>query len=482
MKTIKHLIFIALIFSLISGNAQNDAQSKAIYDYLENTKIVTIKQISDNNLSAISDAKIYHADLAFDLENSGYGNSVNTAYFVKTKTENKSFKNVRDILSSDIFIKSLNGFSLKINEDAVLMQSVLLLFDNESFNDGFFKEDNRWVFVRKTFFERAELIIVSTDAKGTITAIEFKEEKHMPAYESTSAGESLESESIKTKISEKDSLEMLNYLTTGINYEFKIIEPIYPELKQISNADFYRIELSVSQSEGDESYSMTMENNLMAYQDQFYNTTSNENLLTSSLFSQSIKPDYVIANNSDATNFESILDNILPIYPGRETCKSHNKMADDMWAFTRDIAFDQAIGWLVQLNDKNQIIALTNGDISETNALRLRMQDPNYTVDYGFQLNFPKTTDITVKEGDKLEIEIEFNEMPVNASGAWIMTRFNGKKVGMMASTQMESPFYETVPPQALTKGKHVLEYLLLNPGNDTANPLGHVTLNIIVN
>lgn len=482
MEPLKQLFIGIFLISFIIGHSQSDDQKMAIFNYLESTKLITIKQIADNNLSQISDATIYNADLAFDLENSGYGNSVNPAYFIKTRTENIAYRNVTDILTSDIFIKSLNGFSLKTNEDALLLQSVLLLFDNESFNDGFFQQDNHWTFVRRSFFERAELILVSTDDKGKITAIEFKEERNMPAYESTAAGESHKSEPIITKIPEKDSLEMLNYLTTGINYEFKIVETIYPELKPISNADFYRIELSVNQTEGNESYSMTMESNLMAYQNQFYTTTSNENLLTSSLFSQSIKPDYVIENNSDATNFESILDILLPIYPGRETCKSHKKMADDMWAFTRDIAFDQATGWIVQLNDKNQIKALTNGDISEANVLRLRMQDPDFTVDYGFQLKAPKTTDISIYEGDKMEIEIAFNELPVNAAGAWIMTRFNGQNVGIMASTQMTSPFYEEVPSQELTKGEHVLEYLLLMPGEDTDNTLGEIIINITVN
>jgi hypothetical protein len=46
----------------------------------------------------------------------------------------------------------------------------------------------------------------------------------------------------------------------------------------------------------------------------------------------------------------------------------------------------------------------------------------------------------------------------------------------------MTSPYYEEVPPQILTKGKHVLEYLLLKPGEDTDNTLGHIILNIIVN
>lgn len=479
----KHLIFIALIFSLISGNAQNDEQSKAIYDYLESTKLVTLKQLSDNNLSKISDAKIYHADLAFDIENSGNGGySINSAYFIKVKKELTAFKNAYDLLASDLFINSLKKFTLKSNEEAIQFQTALLLFDDQKFNDGFFRKDKQWTFVRKAFFSRAELIVVNTNEKGQIIKIEYQYESEMPEYESTAAREELLTEANIEKTPKKDSLEILKYLAENVDYNFTIKAQSFPELKYLSHADFYLIELKINEVEGDVSSTTTRESNLMTFEKQIYSNYSFIDLIKSDLFFKSINPEYIIANIDDATNFESILDAILPVSSNEESLKSHTKLADDIWAFTRGESFDQKQGWLVQLNEKNQIKQLTYGEISDIAVLRIRMQDPNYKVDYAFKLNTPKTTEITINEGDNLEIEIAFNEMPVNAAGAWIMTRFNGKEVGIMASTQMESPFYEAVPPQALTKGKHVLEYLLLKPGNDTANPLGHIILNIIVN
>lgn len=477
MKTIKLSLLLVGLIQFLSAQAQHEA----IYNYLENTKQLSVRQIGDNNLSQISNATVYQADLSFDLENSDYGSIINSAWFIKNQTELKAFRQMEELLSSSLFINSLADFSLQSNEEALLFQTILLLFDNERYNEGFFQKENLWYFVRSKFFERADLIVVATNQSGKITSIEFRHEDNMPAFASNAAGETLSSEPLQIDIPESDKLEMLNHLAAEVSYHFTIKESPYAELKAISAADFYLIELSISQSENGESYTSTLESVLMDFQNQYFTTSSNESLLSSELFIKSIKPSYSITNESDAESFEAILDVLLPVSNDQQSLKSHIKLADDMWAYTRSESFDQNYGWLVQLNDKNQIKALSNSEISETAAMRLRMQDPNYIVNYGFKLKYPNETTINLKEGQGLEIEIEFNEMPVNASGAWIMTRFNGQKVGITASSQMTSPFFEQVPSQALTIGTHKLEYLLLLPGEETALSLGHIVLTINV-
>lgn len=477
MKTIKFCFLLAALIHFLSGQAQNEA----INNYLENTKQLSVKYIGDNNLSQLSSATIYKADLSFDLENSGYGSIINSAWFIKNQTELKSFRQMEELLGSTLFINSLGDFSLQSNEDALLMQTILLLFDNESFNEGYFQKENQWFFVRSKFFERAELIVVTTNESGKITSIEFRHEDNMPVFEGIAAGEKLSSERIVMKLQQNDSLEILNHLAAEVDYHFTIKESLYTELKAISAADFYLIELSISQKQQDESYTSTMESILMDYQNQYFTTSSIENLLSSTLFFESINPDFVLANESDAAQFEAILDVLLPLSTDQQNLKSHTKIADDIWAFTRTESFDQMHGWLVLLNDKKQIKALSNGEISETAIMRMRMQDPDYKVDYGFKLINPAETNLNLKESQGLNIEIEFSEIPVNASEAWIMTRFDGKKAGIMASSQMTSPFYDEVPPEPLTKGKHILEYLLLMPGEDTDNTLGHIVLTINV-
>lgn len=63
--------------------------------------------------------------------------------------------------------------------------------------------------------------------------------------------------------------------------------------------------------------------------------------------------------------------------------------------------------------------------------------------------------------------------------GAWILTRENGKNIGMLAGTNMTSPFTDNIPVSEFEKGNYKIEYLLLSPGQETANPLGTIILNI---
>jgi len=114
--------------------------------------------------------------------------------------------------------------------------------------------------------------------------------------------------------------------------------------------------------------------------------------------------------------------------------------------------------------------------------LKLRMKDPNFKVSYDFALTTPADTKVDLKKGSSLPVTIQFNALAANARGAWILTRFNGKKVGMRAGTSIESPFNDEVPDKVLTEGQHTLEYLLLPNGQSTDNPLGLVKIEIKVN
>ena len=121
------------------------------------------------------------------------------------------------------------------------------------------------------------------------------------------------------------------------------------------------------------------------------------------------------------------------------------------------------------------------------------MKEPGFKADYGFTLKEPAKTkfhyskkelDKAVKEKNKpvfLYVSIAFNEDPVNAMSAWILTRDNGQNVGMLAGTDMTSPFADSIPVSQLPKGTHNVEYLLLLPGEDTEHPLGKVAIEIVI-
>lgn len=164
---------------------------------------------------------------------------------------------------------------------------------------------------------------------------------------------------------------------------------------------------------------------------------------------------------------------------------------DDLWLFVRDESFGEENGYIVQTNKKGNIVRLSYSGFTETDILRFRMQAPNFKIDYNFELEKPATTTINYKKDDLinaaaergeyeyLNVEIAFNALAVNAKGAWILTRFNQQNEGMSAGSNMVSPFTDNIPITELPTGKHQIEYLLLNPGQQIDNPLGKIILNI---
>jgi hypothetical protein len=108
------------------------------------------------------------------------------------------------------------------------------------------------------------------------------------------------------------------------------------------------------------------------------------------------------------------------------------------------------------------------------------MKDPNYKVDYKFKLVKPATNKVIVKEDKGLSVEISFDADMVNASGCWIMTRFDGRDEGMYAGSSIESPFTDGMTGMSLENQSHTVEYFLLENGaEDTEDALGVIKVEI---
>lgn len=194
-------------------------------------------------------------------------------------------------------------------------------------------------------------------------------------------------------------------------------------------------------------------------------------------------PVFKLKTDADAKLFQNFLNEMESKI---ENVRFYKK--DGFFLFVRDKSFDEESGYIVKTNKNGQIERIASSGFSEKDILRFRMQDPNFKVDYGFKLNKPTETvfsfvkdDLDFAAGELgerqyIEVEIEFNEKAVNAMGAWIMTRFNGSNYGIFASTDMKSPFTETIPVNELEQGNHKVEFLLLRPGDDTDKPLGVIT------
>jgi len=93
----------------------------------------------------------------------------------------------------------------------------------------------------------------------------------------------------------------------------------------------------------------------------------------------------------------------------------------------------------------------------------------------------PPGDPVAVTLGSELNYEVEFDVEGANAQGAWIQILFDGKNMGMVAGTTLESPYTSNVPSQPLSVGQHTLTCRLQPVGSATTYPIGEAVLNIEV-
>ncbi len=98
-----------------------------------------------------------------------------------------------------------------------------------------------------------------------------------------------------------------------------------------------------------------------------------------------------------------------------------------------------------------------------------------------FRIASPAGDQITIKQGNGLDIKIEFDAEAANKAGAWIETRFDGKHAGIRTATNMESPYKTEIPAEALKKGSHTVFYRIHPVGEKKYRYLGEAKLDIVV-
>jgi hypothetical protein len=153
-----------------------------------------------------------------------------------------------------------------------------------------------------------------------------------------------------------------------------------------------------------------------------------------------------------------------------------------MWFFVREKSFDDLKGYILLADDENRVSYMEYATISEESVLRIKMKDPHYKVDYKFKLINPASNKVKLKKGEGLSVEISFDTDMVNATGCWIMTRFDGHDQGMYAGTSIKSPYTDGITGMALENSNHTLEYFLLKNGaEDTEDALGVIKIEITV-
>ena len=166
---------------------------------------------------------------------------------------------------------------------------------------------------------------------------------------------------------------------------------------------------------------------------------------------------------------------------------------DDLWFFYRDKSFGDVVGIIAKTDEKGKIKRLSFSGFEDSDILRFRMKDSDFVVDFGFTLLSPDKATFQFNKDDldemignynqhtEIDVKIEFNEVAVNAIGAWVLTLHNGQDVGMYASTNMTSPFSSYIPVSTFPKGTHKVEYLLIQGGDDDSTTIGRVRIDIII-
>ncbi|MDF1550798.1 MAG: hypothetical protein P1P88_23450, partial [Bacteroidales bacterium] len=408
----------------------------------------------------------------------------NSFFFIKTKSGLQPVGNfMENIPTIPEFVASINKrFKLKTEQDGIDFQTALYVFDQKNFNKGFFQKGNIWYFIREKFFDDISGYQVVTDNNGTITSIIYnrKMEVELPEELIAEGKKASFPKPTPSVIEKSDSLFMRDYAFKQLKYRFSVEEISTPELKKVSGAGFYNVQIFYTQGDESNQYESTINTCLLAVNGAFGKDSRWAELIQNELFTKSIQKSFMLKSEKEARQFEILLDTLWPILDPATPKNFYKK--DDIWFFVREVSGDETTAMMVLTDKIGKVLYTKYGTVDENNIMRLRMKDENFKIDYAFNLMKPQNNNLTVKAGTNIPVEISFNVLPAQAKGAWVLTRFDGKKTGFYASTSIESPYTDEIPAKYLTEGAHTVEYLLLPSGPDTDKPLGKIILNITVN
>jgi len=486
-NTLVLLAALILLPTVILGQSSNE-----IVSHLDNSLSFEHTVLTNGAMSQISNIEIVKVRmiLIIDKDEYGSGGPVFEKYYSRIGDKLKKISSPLELIELPEFINNFkSNFKLKTPEDGLVLQTALSVITEDERNEGFFVHDNKWYFIRSEFWR--SYFVVKTDNNGNITSIKhtkgieedipddvhyYSETEYYPEFETPELSESV-----------------INQLTQlfkeEINYRFTVEEGQSEYFNKISAAKYHRANFIVSEQYEDETYESSHQINVISYKGEI---ESSSKIWETKLFLESMKPVFSLKTDSDALLFQSFLN--------EQEYKDHDVRfyrEDELWMFVRDESFGEEEGYIVKADDNGTVTRIGNRTgFSEPDILRFRMQEPGFEVDYGFKLKYPEENsfrlvkdelDYALYEGGdwiEIDVSIEFNEQAVNASGAWILTRFKGENAGIYASTSMTSPYTDSIPvlQLQLEKGNYEVEYFLLKAGQEeTENYLGRVVVEIVV-
>lgn len=455
------------------------AHAQSPESFLDNSVKLQTYPVVLNDKVGFFNADIINVVLAVNLGDAYNDTQIAGTYILKDKNGATLFDNMQNLYSSPEFREALSA-KVKTYEDATPLSSFFRTLNNGLSFGYHFNVGNKWYFTTSagnSFFGIDGFVLTCSD-NGTIEDIDFKsriEFFEMP--EEAKRNEETYPDLSNFSISAEDKERVLQELKKKADYSFTTSPA--PEYK-LGKLETLTGELTVSEKYDDMESTGTYPFLIIKNGDEYIPVQDKSDLLENELYRNAVKSEFALKTDADAMKFRAFLNKFMD---ADAEVKSHKKVAGDAWFFANTASFEDTLGVLLLTDKKGAIKAFApNSKNTKKDILSLKMQDPDFKVDYAFKLSYPLTTEIETTEDKKIEVEISFNEDFVNASDAWIATMANSKPVGMNVSTDgLNSPFGDQIPASYLGKGVHTVEYLLMKPGDDYENPLSKITLIITI-
>lgn len=424
---------------------------------------------------AVSNARVIRGEVQYGSPACDAVSLSSGLLFLVTNDGIHDFRTENQLIRSSAFVDSMREeFRLLGYEDALRFQDFLFLLDERWSGTCFFRKGNDWFFVRRKFFDDISAWKVSTDANGKILSIGYDDAMDVAipedAYDDSSCSEYNEPEAWTIEDSTFQRIREVLKARFEFSESIRLIESA--ELGMISDAQIQEIALTLSEEYEDEEYGLLTESSHQVLTGFYRNGIlscfdSFDDLLVSPEFLASIRTDFRLDSPERAAIFEAMLDQTTSYFDPEKL----HRFEDPVWCFVRDESFGNKQGYAVTVDVNGMIM-----EVAYRDDLGLVIEEEEFdenTVDWGFVMTEPHGDRIEVVEGSTVPFTIEFNETAASRIGAWVMSRWDGTMVSMVAGTDIYSPFGGEIPSEATTMGAHLLEIFLMRPGTDTSTALG---------
>ncbi len=410
----------------------------------------------------VLDADVINARLFVDLKNTNINYNIVSNYFLRHKENFHPFDTPKDIITSKEFINALNpNFTLKTEEDAIMLRSVFYAIDQTT-KGIIFKQNDKWIIVNKKWFGELLYFKITTNSKGKITEIIYEEGWLQKPETIMGKNPNINFDNSNYQFSELYKNDITQLLRNSYeSYKFEL-EPIkLTGLKE--NVKIFDGNLAVTKKHNNISNTFKQSFVLIKNAKKYSLIANKEDLIRDETFIEAMSKAYTIKNTTEAQDFENLLDEIVPVGSFAEKEKKHYQK-ENIWCFVRDKTFDDEEGILVLTNKKGKILYMDNfRKIDGSAIIKMKMHDPNFKIDYAFKLVEPSSKNLTLQSGETVPVKITLNADAANAMNLYIAT-FSDNQMIEFDAGDLE-PLFTTNINSFLFDGKYTLEYVLLPSG-----------------